>query len=107
MLAVFSGTCRIMVRHQEGEPPFLLKTRVELDVSDNLNAAAYKDGEDFTVEGCKAYLRVLVMGIAGMLHYADNKGYVEMKEYHGHIVKILAEAVAQNKDDLEFTNEIF
>lgn len=107
MVAVISGTCRMKVLRDTGKAPHLLKSRMELELSDNLNADAYKEGEDFTEAGCKCYTRAMVMGIASMIKYANQKGYIKTEDYYKHVMKILEEAIREDYGDVEFTNEIF
>lgn len=84
------GRCVIKLEHVEGMSKSQhINTKLNLEVSDNLDKSQYFDDSDLpNSDGSKALTQVFVQGLIGNIHHAHEKGYWDSAE---HIRYIIAE----------------
>lgn len=86
----FEGRCVLELEHEPGMTTSKhSQTKINLDVSRNLDRKQYLDADDLpTKDGCKVLTNVFVQGLVANIHHGHEKGFWNDAE---HIRYIIAE----------------
>lgn len=95
---------RLTAEHLEGHIASRhIATDFNIDVSDNLDKAAYLDDDLPTEQGCSAITQVLIQGLIANINLAKAKGWRDTAGHLTHIIQSLSKGAAQGADITEGT----
>jgi hypothetical protein len=98
MIFDFEGKCVLQMEHNQGmKTSKHVQTKINLDVSRNLDRKKYLDEDDLpTAMGVKALTNVFIQGLVGNIHHAREKGYWNDSEHIRYIIAELERGFVEN-----------